>query len=83
MAMKIVIEFYRIRQQDGAHAVVGRETEEAVDPDDAIEVAWALAQTLDMPQQPDALTITDASSRTFYSCTFSAAPNQEECQHHE
>jgi hypothetical protein len=78
MAMKIVIEFYRIRQQDGAHAVVGRETEEAVDPDDAIEVAWALAQTLDMPQQPDALTIADASGRTLYSCTFAAAPKRGE-----
>ena len=65
--MKIVIEFYRIRQ-DGAHAV---------DPDDAIEVAWARAQTLDMPRQPDAQTIADASGRTLYSCTC-AAPKRGE-----
>ncbi len=58
--MKIVIEFYRVRPQDDAHAVVGRETEEAVDLDAAIERALALAQTLDMPQRPDALIITDA-----------------------
>ncbi|WP_029353414.1 hypothetical protein [Bosea sp. 117] len=67
--MKIVIEFYRIRPQDDAHAVVGRETEEAVDLDAAIERALALAQTLDMPQRPDALTITDTQGRRLHSCT--------------
>ena len=29
--MKIVIEFYRTRQEDDAHAIVGRETDEATD----------------------------------------------------
>lgn len=67
--MKIVIEFYRTREQDDAHAVVARETKEAVDLDAAIELALALAQTLDMPQRPDALTITDANGRTLYSGT--------------
>jgi hypothetical protein len=58
--MKIVIEFYRTRNADDAHAVVGRETKEAMNTDDAIEVARQLSETLDMPQQPDAMTITDA-----------------------
>lgn len=76
--MKIVIEFYRIRQQDGAQAVVGRETTEAVDLDTAIAAARALALTLDMPQRPDALCITDAKGRTLYSCTLDAATTPEE-----
>lgn len=64
--MKIVIEFYRTRQADDAHAVVGRETKEAVNADDAVEVARRLSQTLNMPQRPDAMTITDANGATLY-----------------
>ena len=70
--MKIVIEFYRTRDADDAHAVVGRETEEAVDLDDAIEVARLLSRTLDMPQRPDAMTITDANGATLYSGVINA-----------
>ncbi|MCR4265140.1 hypothetical protein [Nitratireductor sp. ZSWI3] len=65
--MRIVIEFYRTRGTDDAHAVVGRETMEAADLDDAMEVARQLSQTLDMPQRPDAMTITDATGTTLYS----------------
>ncbi|EHK53429.1 hypothetical protein [Allomesorhizobium alhagi] len=54
--MKIVIEFYRTRNADDAHAIVGRETKEAVNTSDAIELAQQLSQTLDMPQRPDAMT---------------------------
>ncbi|MEI3855897.1 MULTISPECIES: hypothetical protein [unclassified Ensifer] len=43
--MKIVIEFYRIRNVDDAHAVL-----EAADLDEAIEFALELSRTLDMPQ---------------------------------
>ncbi|MCT7376952.1 hypothetical protein [Chelativorans salis] len=64
--MKIVIEFYRTRDADDAHAVVGRETREAVDLDDAIGIARLLAQALDMPQRPDAMMITDAEGTTIY-----------------
>jgi hypothetical protein len=64
--VKIVIEFYRTRQADDAHAVVGRETKEAVNADDAVEVARRLSQTLNMPQRPDAMTITDANGATLY-----------------
>lgn len=65
--MKIVIEFYRTRGKDDAHAVVGREADEAADVEGAIGVAQRLSQTLDLPQRPDAMTITDANGRVLYS----------------
>lgn len=76
--MKIVIEFYRMRKQDDAHAVVGRETRDVADLDAAIETARSLAQSLDMPQRPDALVILDESGRTLHSCAFDAALEQKE-----
>ncbi|WP_188720066.1 hypothetical protein [Nitratireductor aestuarii] len=65
--MKFVIEFYRTRETDDAHAVVGRETIEAGDLAEAIEVARLLSQTLDMPQRPDAIAITDLSGNALFS----------------
>lgn len=64
--MKIVIEFYRIRDADDAHAIVGRESAEAADLEDAIQVARLLARTLDMPQRPDAMAINDANGAMLY-----------------
>jgi hypothetical protein len=58
--MKINIEFYRTRDRDDAHAVLGRVTREADNLDDAIEVARTLVWTLEMPQWPDGMTISDA-----------------------
>ena len=75
--MKIVIEFYRTRDADDAHAVVGRVADEAADLDDAIEIAQLLAQTLDMPQRPDAMTITDANGTMLYSGVLDAAAINE------
>jgi hypothetical protein len=76
--MKIVIEFYRTRNADDAHAIVGRETNEAVDTEDAIEVARLLSQTLNMPQRPDAMTITEANGAILYSGIIDAdAPHEE------
>ncbi|WP_342634131.1 hypothetical protein [Mesorhizobium tamadayense] len=43
--MKIVIDFYRTRDVEDAHAVVARETAEAADLDDAIEIARQLSRT--------------------------------------
>ncbi|HZQ01308.1 MAG TPA: hypothetical protein VFB13_17315 [Reyranella sp.] len=40
--MKVVIEFYRIREADHAHAIVGREIADATDLDDAVEIAQRL-----------------------------------------
>ncbi|GGA59781.1 hypothetical protein GCM10011385_11970 [Nitratireductor aestuarii] len=65
--LKFVIEFYRTRETDDAHAVVGRETIEAGDLAEAIEVARLLSQTLDMPQRPDAIAITDLSGNALFS----------------
>lgn len=65
--MKFVIEFYRTRCRDNAHAVVGREMNEAIDIEDAIRLARDLAHTLDMPQRPDAMTITDQAGNHLYS----------------
>lgn len=70
--MRVVVEFYRTRDTDDAHAVVGRETAEAADLDDAMEVALRLSQTLDMPQRPDAMTITDATGVALYSSVIDA-----------
>ncbi|MBB6250773.1 hypothetical protein [Nitrospirillum iridis] len=75
--MRIVIEFYRIRPQDGAHAVVGREMADAVDLDDAIRRAWALAETLDMPQRPDAFAVRGMDGVTLHSCALGAAATPE------
>jgi hypothetical protein len=65
--MKIVIEFYRTREADDAHAVVGREIAEAADLAEAQEIAWHLSQRLSMPQQPDAFSITDGEGNTLHS----------------
>ncbi|WP_029349223.1 hypothetical protein [Bosea sp. 117] len=75
--MKFVIEFYRTRERDDAHAVVGRETVDAVDLDAAVEMARSLTQSLDMPQRPDALAILDENGRTLHSCAFDALQGPE------
>lgn len=73
-----VIEFYRTRERDDAHAVVGRETVDVLDLDAAIEMARSLAQSLDMPQRPDALAIADENGRALYSCTFDIALGRDD-----
>ncbi len=65
--MKVVIELYRTRETDDAHAVVGREVIDAVDLANAIEIAHLLSQTLYMPQRPDAIAITDLSGNALFS----------------
>lgn len=76
--MKIVIEFYRVRPQDDAHALVGRESADVIDLDAAIATAAALARSLDMPQQPDAVTILDEVGRTLHVCSFDAVQRPNE-----
>ncbi len=76
--MKILIEFYRTRETDDAHALIGRETVEAVDLDDAIEIARLLAKTLNMPQRPDAMTIADANGAALYSGALATQAVNEE-----
>jgi len=76
--MKIVIEFYRIREADDAHAVVGQVTVDAADIDDAIGIARQLSQTLDMPQRPDAMSIRDEDGNALYVHRFAVTPNLDE-----
>ena len=76
--MKIVVEFYRTRDADNAHAVVARETTQAADLDSAIEIARQLSRTLDMPQQPDAMTITEAAGAVLYAGALEADVPDEE-----
>jgi len=71
--MKFVIEFYRTRERDDAHAVVGHETREAVDLDDAIGMAQALSLTLSMPQRPDWMSIADLDGNTLHSAKLASA----------
>ena len=75
--MKVVVEFYRTRVADDAHAVVGRETVEAADLDAAIEIARLLARTLNMPQWPDAVAIADADGATIYSSIIAAQEDMD------
>ncbi|MEA1671925.1 hypothetical protein [Nitrospirillum sp. BR 11163] len=72
--MKAVIEFYRTRPQDDAHAVVGREIVDVVDFQDAVKLAWSMARTLDMPQRPDFLAVSDTDGKTLYSCLIGLPP---------
>jgi hypothetical protein len=71
--MKVVFEFYRRRFVDDAHAVIGRETAEASDIAHAMRLARHLWRTLDMPQQPDAMSISDKEGNAIYSGAFDAA----------
>lgn len=64
--MKIVIEFYRIRETDNAHAVIGREIADAADLNDAIEIALRLSKTLNIPQRPDAMSVSDSDGNELY-----------------
>jgi len=75
--MKVVIEFYRTRLADEAHAIIGRETVLATDLDDAIEIARLLARTLNMPQWPDAVTISEADGAALYSEIIAAQAGEE------
>jgi hypothetical protein len=64
--MDVTIEFYRTRERDEAHAVLGRVERQAVDVAGAIEIARSLLFTLEMPQQPDAVAIYDAGGKQLY-----------------
>ncbi|MBZ9840961.1 MULTISPECIES: hypothetical protein [unclassified Mesorhizobium] len=75
--MKVVIEFYRTRVSDDAHAVIGRETVLATGLEDAIEIARLLARTLNMPQWPDAVTISEADGAALYSEIVAAQAGEE------
>jgi hypothetical protein len=54
-----IIEFFRIRDADEAHATLDRVEHDTNDLEDAKVRAQSLFETLDMPQKPDALRILD------------------------
>ncbi|MCB5176918.1 hypothetical protein [Microvirga lenta] len=54
-----IIEFFRVRDTDEAHAILDRVEHDTTDLDDAKVRALSLFETLDMPQKPDALRILD------------------------
>jgi len=64
--MKVFIEFYRVRESDDAHAILGRVTCDAIDSDAAIGMARSLFRTLDMPQEPDRFRVFDESGNEFF-----------------
>lgn len=64
--MNFVIEFYRLRQQDGAHAMLDRVSLVAPDLKAAVEVAGSLFHTLAMPQIPDQVRVCDRAGRELY-----------------
>ena len=50
--------------------MVGREIAQAADVDEAIEIARRLSLTLNMPQRPDAMTVSDGDGNKLYSTKF-------------
>ncbi|MBB6464170.1 hypothetical protein [Aminobacter carboxidus] len=64
--MNFVIEFYRLREQDGAHATLDRVSLEALDLRAAVELAGSLFHTLAMPQVPDQVRVCDRAGRELY-----------------
>jgi len=62
-----IIEFFRIRNTDNAHAILDRVEHDTPDLEDAKVRAQSLFGTLDMPQKPDALRILDhTGDEVFY-----------------
>ena len=57
--MMFIIEFFRVRDTDEAHAILDRVEHDTTDLDGAKVRALSLFETLDMPQKPDALRIMD------------------------
>ena len=64
--MMFTIEFIRIRADDKAHATLDRVLQTATDLDAVKVRAKSLFDTLDMPQNPDALRILDEGGRELF-----------------
>lgn len=54
-----IIEFFRVRDTDQAHATLGRVEHDTTNLEDAKVRARSLFETFDMPQKPDALRVVD------------------------
>jgi len=64
--MRVTVLFYRVRDRDDAHAVVGSEVIEAESRTIAIRDARLLARTLSMPQCADEMSLSDPDGAVFY-----------------
>jgi hypothetical protein len=64
--MVFTIEFFRIRKEDNAHAMLDRITHMAADLESAKVKARSLFDTLNMPQNPDGLRILDQDGREVF-----------------
>lgn len=73
--MIFIIEFFRIRDTDNAHAMLDRITHVASDSESAKVKAKSLFETLNMPQKPDGLRILDPDGREIFFWT----PQTREC----
>ncbi|QRM34121.1 hypothetical protein JO965_33190 (plasmid) [Microvirga sp. VF16] len=54
-----IIEFFRLRKTNGAHAILDRVEHDTPELEDAKVRAQSLFETLNMPQKPDAVRIMD------------------------
>jgi len=61
-----IIEFFRVRGIDEAHATLDRVEHDATDLEDAKVRALSLFETLDMPQKPDAVRILDHNGEELF-----------------
>lgn len=57
--MMFIIEFFRVRGTDEAHATLDQVEHDTTDLEDAKTRALSLFETLNMPQKPDAVRILD------------------------
>ena len=73
--MMFMIEFFRIRETDHAHAMLDRITHIASDLESAKVKAKSLFDTLNLPQNPDGLRILDQSGHEVFFWT----PGTDDC----
>ena len=64
--MMFTIEFFRIRKEDNAHAMLDRVTHITSDLESAKVKARSLFDTLNMPQNPGGLRILDQSGNEVF-----------------
>jgi hypothetical protein len=70
--MEMTFEFYHVRKRDDAHARLGRVTREGLESPK--EIARTLIRTLEMPQQPDGVLVTDADGAELFSGSLDQEP---------
>ena len=73
--MMFTIEFFRIRKEDNAHAMLDRVPHIASDLESAKVKAKSLFVTLNMPQNPDGLRILDQGGNEVFFWT----PGNNDC----